>query len=100
MRKDASREVFGKLLRQYAQRYSENSGKYANIIDLNLKLKNHQKTIYLEREKLLLKELKKSQEEAAEFRSKFRQSAEELGKLNALFHKTRESISKLKLASG
>lgn len=46
-----------RLLRNYSQSYSENAMKNSMIIDINSKLNAQQKKLYLEREKLLLKEL-------------------------------------------
>jgi len=98
-----------RLLRNYAESYNENAGKYANIIDLNMKIKNHQKTLYLERETLLLKELKslvfslkitiifvliESQDEVKEYKELYEKAMEQLNSMNSFYHKAVESVGK------
>ena len=101
-------------MRNYSQSYSENAVKNSIIIDISSKLNTQQKKLYLEREKLLLKELssffilifkckihflKKTgvQDEAKEYKEKFDGVEKELNIMNVLYKKTKESVSKLKI---
>lgn len=52
------REFFMRLLNEYMRSYYENSIKYSKILELNEKLKENQHDLYMEREKMLLKEIK------------------------------------------
>ena len=46
-----------RLLKNYSQSYNENALKNSMILDINAKLNTQQKKLFLEREKLILKEL-------------------------------------------